>query len=96
MIRRGPAALALVAAAAVASCHQVDNGARHWQSPANPAGPPRIDATLTLPQGDGRVHVVAIPGDLGEVTRCVVAVSSVGMIATSCSPKDIELSQLEQ
>jgi hypothetical protein len=57
---------------------------------AAPRPSPRIDATLALPQGDGRVHVIAIPGEL-EVTRCIVAISPTGAVATSCAPKEIEL-----
>lgn len=95
MSMRRAAAAAFITAAVVASCYKAGGSAQPRADLTKPAGPPRLDATLTLPQGDGRVHVIAIPSEFGEVTRCVVAVSSVGMIAASCAPKEIELPAVE-
>lgn len=55
------------------------------------AGPPRVAATLQLPGGDGRVHVIAIPNEFHEVTRCIVAVSTTGAISATCAPKELDL-----
>lgn len=49
--------------------------------------PARVEATLTLPGGDGRVHIVAMPTDLFEASKCLVAVGPNGQAAVSCAPK---------
>jgi hypothetical protein len=67
----------------------------HRPAPVSRPLKPRIDATLPIGD-DGRVHVIAIPGEAGEITRCIVAVTPAGHIATSCSPKDIEATPLDQ
>lgn len=83
------ASLALaVGAAGVAGC------GRQHEPPPRPAAarpqPPRLDASLQLPNSGGVVHVVAIPGELGEVTRCIVAMTPTGAVSTSCAPKEFE------
>jgi hypothetical protein len=55
------------------------------------AGPARVAATLQLPGGDGRVYIIAIPNEMLEVTRCIVAVSSTGAISSTCAPKELDL-----
>lgn len=52
--------------------------------------PPRIETTLTLPDGDGRVHIVAMPTDLFEAAKCLVAVGPNGQAAVSCAPKSYD------
>lgn len=51
--------------------------------------PPKVEASLALPNNDGRVHVVVIPGDVGEQQRCIVATTPAGHVSTSCAPKEI-------
>lgn len=60
-------------------------------APTAAAAPARVESTLPLPGTDGRVHIVAIPGEFLEVTRCIVAVTQAGAVSTSCAPKGIEL-----
>lgn len=58
-----------------------------------PAPPPgaRVEATLQLPHGDGRVHVVVIPTGYLEASRCVIAVAaSSAAISTSCTQRDFD------
>lgn len=52
---------------------------------------PRIEATLALSGGDGRVHVIAMPSAYLEVTRCLVAVGPNGQAVVSCAPKDLDV-----
>ncbi|MBI5259793.1 MAG: hypothetical protein HY855_25055 [Burkholderiales bacterium] len=85
------ALILLAAASALQACSGGSPTPAARRDPAKASGPARVDATLQLPQGDGRVHVIAIPSEFGEVTRCLVAVSTAGMVSTSCSPKDIDL-----
>jgi hypothetical protein len=75
---------ALLCALTLASC----GGKRPNAPAARPT--PRVDHSLTLPGNDGRVHLISIPSEAGEVTRCIVAVTSAGA-STSCAPRDIEL-----
>jgi len=51
----------------------------------------RIEATLELPSGDGRVHIIAVPTDFMEITRCIVAVGPNGAAAVSCAPKGFDM-----
>lgn len=87
-----PNLLALAVAAAVASgagCSKHEPAV-----PATPAPPPaaRVETTLQLPHGDGRVHIVVIPTGYLEAARCVVAVAaSSAAISTSCTTRDLEL-----
>ena len=87
-----PYLLALAAAAAAiiaAGCSKHEPAA-----PASPPPPPaaRVETTLQLPHGDGRVHIVVIPTGYLEASRCVVAVAaSSAAISTSCTPRDLEL-----
>lgn len=79
----GVAVLAWVAYSSNAPARPARDGAR--QAPA-----PRVVASLPLP-GPG-IHVVAIPNELMESTRCIVAVTDAGNVATSCAPKELDLS----
>lgn len=72
----------------VAACGQ--SAAPH-RDLSRPSGPARIESTLALRGGAGAVHVIAIPDAWGEVTRCVVATTSAGGVATSCAPKALEI-----
>ena len=88
-----PNLLALAAAAAAiiaAGCSKHEPAA-----PATPPPPPpaaRVETTLQLPHGDGRVHIVVIPTGYLEASRCVVAVAaSSAAISTSCTSRDLEL-----
>lgn len=51
----------------------------------------RVEATLELPNGDGRVHIVAMPTDLFESARCLVAVGPNAQAAVSCAPKGLDM-----
>lgn len=75
-------------AAALAACGQNP-------APATKRAPikqqqPRVEATITLPSGDGRVHIVAMPTDLFEAAKCLVAVGPNGQAAVSCAPKSYD------
>lgn len=63
-----------------------------------PAPPPgaRVEATLQLPHGDGRVHVVVIPTGYLEASRCVIAVAAGGAMSTSCTARDLDLPHIEE
>lgn len=60
------------------------------RSAARKAPAPRIVMSIPIP-GPG-IHVVAIPNELMESTRCIVAVTEAGHVATSCAPKELDLS----
>lgn len=77
-------ACAILLAVALAACGP--NPAPPKRAPIKQQ-PPRIEATITLPDGDGRVHIVAMPTDLFEAAKCLVAVGPNGQAAVSCAPK---------
>lgn len=77
----------LVVTLAIAGCSQ-ELGAPHHKAAAKPSAP-RIDASLALPNNDGRVHIIVIPGEVGEQQRCIVATTPAGHVSTSCAPKEI-------
>lgn len=56
--------------------------------PAQPA--PRLEATIELPGGDGRVHVIVVPTDPFESARCIVAVGPSGNASSACSRSAID------
>lgn len=78
----------LLAAALTAAC-----------SPSKPSRPlpatsakPHVSATVDLPNGDGRVHVIKDPDALGvEVTTCFVLAGASGAQGIACAPPRIEL-----
>lgn len=78
----------LACAIALAGC-----GQQHTSGHAPPGPPPapRVEATLQLPAGDGRVHVVVIPTGYLESARCIVAVAASGTVSTSCAQRDIDI-----
>jgi len=88
-VQRRVAPAALTVAVTVAACTQSPPPkVRADRVPE----PPKVEHTLDLPGGDGRVHIVAIRDrTLLEVTRCLVAVGPNGQAAVSCAPKDIDL-----
>lgn len=58
---------------------------------ARARAPASLATTIALP-GGGRVHVVEVPQDLIDVTRCLVAVSETGAsVAVSCAPRSPDL-----
>jgi hypothetical protein len=67
-----------------------------WSTPrAEPREPrppakPRLEATIDLPGGDGRAHIIVVPTGFMESARCVVVVSPGGSPAVSCAPKDLD------
>lgn len=77
-------------ALAVVTLVACDNKPAKSNLPRQPSTP-RVEATLTLPNGDGRLHIVAMPTEYLEVTRCLVAVGPNGQAAVSCTPKDLDL-----
>lgn len=74
---------------ALAGCHRPEPKA--GSRPAVPR-PPKIEATLTLPNGDGRVHVIAIRDQL-EVTRCLVVVPASGPASAVCPQKTLDIGE---
>lgn len=89
MLSHPIAGLAVAMTAAIGGCAKHQDAA-----PATPAPPPvaRIETTLQLPNGDGRVHVVVIPTGYLEASRCVIAVAaSSAAISTSCAQRDLDL-----
>lgn len=92
MSRTAPCLVPLIAAAmAMSACTKASK-----PPPAKPRVPALV-ATIDLPGDDGRVHVVDVPASSGiESSRCVVAVSRVGAVSTSCPPKDIDLPPLDE
>lgn len=79
--------LLLLAAALCAGCVDRAPPARQT-TPALPA--PSIAATLDLPRGDGRVHIIVMPTDTFESARCIVAVGPNGQASTACAPKSFD------
>lgn len=82
------AQFALAAAVALTACDKPSNA--HRPREREPAKA-RIEATLELPAGDGRIHIVAVPTGHMESTRCVVVTSGAGGPAVACTPKDFDL-----
>jgi hypothetical protein len=77
----------LAVCAALAACEKPPKPVRE-RAPAEP----RVEHTLQLPHGDGRVHIVAIRDrSMFEVTRCLIAVGPNGQAAVSCAPKELDL-----
>lgn len=87
--RRSLDAIALATLLVVAGCVRSQSPAAATPPPPPPA--PRVEATLVLPHGDGRVHIVVMPTGYLESARCVVAVASSGALSTSCAQRDIDL-----
>ena len=77
-------------ALALAGCGQQQRPAAHAPL-GGPPPAPRVEATLQLPGGDGRVHIVVMPTGYLESARCVVAVAASGGVSTSCAQRDIDL-----
>ena len=67
---------ALVAAAFVA-CGALPESPRQVVKVKRTPGPAFVASTVTLPSGDGRVHIVTIPGRYGSAD-CAVLVSTTG------------------
>ena len=84
--------IATLLPATVAGCDLAASVTSRPKHPAPRVAPaPRLEATLQLPAGDGRVHIVAMPSAYLEVTRCIVAVGPNGQAAVSCAPKDLDV-----
>lgn len=74
---------ALAVAVLLAACS--DGGSRSVEQKAKlvrkPPGPPVVAATVTLPNNDGRVHVIQLPGR-SDVSKCLVFVGAAGSSMT--------------
>lgn len=56
--------------------------------PSLPA--PHLVATIDLPGSDGRAHVIVVPTDYLESTRCVIAVGPNGQAAVACAQRGLD------
>lgn len=83
-----PATAALVVAVIVLVASCSDRPAPTPPKVAKPPGPAFVSSTVTLPGGDGRVHIVAIPGRY-ETAECAVLVAPSGS-SISC-PNQVDL-----
>lgn len=77
----------LMAAALLAGCWSEAKPRR--QPLAQPSA--KVESSLELPGGDGRAHIVVMPTDPFESSRCLVAVGPNGQAAVACAPKGIDL-----
>ncbi len=83
--------LVLVVACAIVGCDGASSAKKQHPPSSLKLDPARIETSLTLPSGDGRVHIIAVPTDYLEITRCVVAVGPNGSASVSCAPKGFDL-----
>lgn len=83
--RAALAGMAVAVGALLVAC----GGGKPRPAPLKPAEA-RVEATLELPKGDGRAHIIVMPTDIFEASRCLVAVGPNGQAAVSCAPKGYE------
>lgn len=86
MLFRPARAALVVGASLLASCGgSPEPGPRTARREREPK-PPAVTATLELPRGDGRVHIVDVPGRY-DVAKCLVHVSPTGTSTMTCIPQ---------
>lgn len=82
-----PPWLIIAAAVALAACDQPRQKERKPYTPETA----QIEQVITLPAGQGTVHVLRVPTGFMESARCVVVTSGAGGPAVSCTPKDFDI-----
>lgn len=62
--------------------------------PMKPVGPPHLETTIPLPNNAGTVHVIAVPSEFYEITRCLVVTTPAGAVSTTCANRQLDASAL--
>lgn len=65
----------------------VESKAAKTVAPRKPTPPAFVSSTVVLPDGDGRVHVVTIPGQF-DISKCAVLVAPTGSTVSCIQTTD--------